>query len=66
MNCNVTDDTRIEFALGNSAELDEHLDTCSECQDFLSILWSDEMDRDLSVPVLNALKLQQFFDIAAA
>lgn len=62
MNCTVNDDTRIDFALGEAADLDEHIETCDECQDFLESIWSGELEKDLSVPVLNALKMQQFFE----
>ncbi|MBT8201436.1 MAG: hypothetical protein KJO36_13055 [Acidimicrobiia bacterium] len=60
--CNITDDGRIEFALGTSTELDEHIETCSECQDYLAQLWSDELDVDLSVQIVQALRLQQFLE----
>lgn len=60
--CNITDDGRIDFALGTSTELDDHIETCSECQDYLAQLWSEDLDVDLSGPVLEALRLQQFLE----
>ncbi len=60
--CSVSDDGRIDFALGASTELDEHIETCAECQDYLAQLWSDDLDVDLSVPILQALRLQQFLE----
>ncbi len=62
MICDITDDGRIDFAIGEAADLDAHVETCAECQDFLAQLWSDELDNDLSVPVVQALRLQQFLE----
>lgn len=62
MNCTVNDDSRIDFALGEAADLDQHIETCDDCQEFLAAIWAGELEKDLSAPVLNALKLQQFFE----
>ena len=61
-NCGVTDGSLALFAWGDipgEGALEEHILGCAECQAHLDLLWSEELDRDLSIPVLRAIKLDR-------
>lgn len=56
--CNVMDRQLVEFAQGRAVDIDEHVATCEECQDFLAELWSGGLDHDLAEPVIKAIRLE--------
>lgn len=56
--CHVEDRQLVAFAGGEPVDIDEHVGTCDECQDFLAELWSGGLDHDLSEPVVKAIRLE--------
>ncbi len=63
--CMIRDEQLVAFAGGEEFDLDAHVATCEECQDFLSELWAGELDHDISEPVVEAIRLELFLiDIA--
>ena len=63
--CDVRDDQLIAFAGGVEFDLDEHVATCDQCQDFLAELWDGGLDHDLVEPVVAAIRLELFLIDAA-
>ena len=63
--CAVRDEELIAFAGGIEFDLDEHVATCDQCQDFLAELWDGGLDHDLVEPVVAAIRLELFLMDAA-
>lgn len=63
--CDVRDDQLIAFAGGVEFDLDEHVATCDQCQDFLAELWDGGLDHDLVEPVVQMIRLELFLIEAA-
>ena len=61
----VLDEQLIAFAGGVEFDLDEHVATCDQCQDFLAELWDGGLDRDLVEPVVQMIRLELFLIEAA-
>ena len=57
--CHVPDDQRLAFADGVDDSLDDHVMDCDFCQAFLADLWQDELDRDLTEPVMKMIGLEE-------
>ncbi len=63
--CAIRDEQLLAFAEGESFDLDEHVATCDECQEFLAALWDGGLDHDLSEPVVKAIRFELFMlDVA--
>lgn len=58
--CRTTDAELQLFANGELGSLDEHLETCEECQAFLADMWTGTLTEDLSIPVIRQLRFDQF------
>ncbi len=56
--CEIVDRQLVAFAQGAPGDIDEHVATCEECQDFLAELWSGGLEHDLSEPVIKAIRLE--------
>jgi len=63
--CAVRDEELIAFAGGEEFDLDEHVDGCDQCQDFLAELWVGGLDHDLVEPVVQMIRLELFLMEAA-
>lgn len=63
--CAVRDEQLMAFAGGVTFDLDEHVATCDQCQDFLSELWDGGLDHDLVEPVVEMIRLETFLMDAA-
>ncbi len=63
--CLVRDEQLVAFAGGVDFDLDEHVATCDQCQDFLAELWDGGLDHDLVEPVVSAIRLELFLLEAA-
>ena len=57
--CHTTDERLFDFVDGIE-DLDAHVATCDECQAFLAELWQGELGRDLSEPVKQKIRFDQF------
>ena len=64
-NCAVRDEQLVAFAAGYEFDLDAHVETCEQCQDFLAELWDGGLDHDLVAPVVAAIRLELFLMEAA-
>ena len=63
--CAIRDEQLVAFAAGEEFDLDEHVATCDECQDFLEELWTGGLDTDLAEPVVNTIRIELFLiDVA--
>ncbi len=58
--CQTPDDRLFEFVDGIAPDLESHVATCDECQEFLAELWSGELQVDLSTPVLRQIRFDEF------
>ncbi len=58
--CKTSDDLLFAFVDGLDSTLDEHVETCDECQEFLAELWQGELTEDLSKPVMDRIRLAEF------
>lgn len=58
--CKTSDDLLFAFVDGLDSTLDEHVETCDECQEFLAELWQGELTEDLTKPVLDRIRLAEF------
>lgn len=63
--CAVRDEQLVAFAAGVDFDLDAHVVTCEQCQDFLAELWDGGLDHDLVEPVVAAIRLELFLLDAA-
>jgi hypothetical protein len=63
--CAIRDEELIAFAGGVEFDLDEHVATCDQCQDFLAELWDGGLDHDLVEPVVQMIRLELFLMDAA-
>ena len=63
--CAVRHDQLVAFAGGVDFDLDEHVATCDQCQDFLAELWDGGLDHDLVEPIVAAIRLELFLMDAA-
>ena len=58
--CGTTDDRLFAFVDGVEPDLESHIETCDQCQEFLAELWIGELDTDLSAPVLRQIRFDEF------
>lgn len=58
--CLTRDDQLVAFAAGYEFDLDEHVDTCDECQAFLAELWDGQLENDLVQPIVQYLRLELY------
>ena len=58
--CAIPDEQLVAFAGGNEFDLDEHVATCDQCQDFLAELWDGGLDHDLVEPVVGVVMRARF------
>lgn len=58
--CLIQDDQLRAFAAGVDFDLDEHVETCDECQAFLAELWDGDLEHDLVEPVVQYLRLELY------
>ena len=58
--CGISDLQRLDFAEGVDDSIDEHVMTCDECQSFLAELWEDQLQVDLTEPVMRMVGLEEF------
>ena len=63
--CAIRDEELIAFAGGVEFNLDEHVEACEQCQDFLAELWDGGLDHDLVEPVVQMIRLELFLMDAA-
>jgi len=63
--CAVRDEQLVAFAGRADFDLDEHVATCDQCQDFLAELWDGGLDHDLVEPVVQMIRLELFLMDAA-
>ena len=64
--CGISDERLFDFADGlQDQDLEQHVATCDECQEFLAELWIGEAPRDLAAPVMRIVRFDEFL-IAAA
>ena len=72
--CRTTDDRLFDFVDGLDPDLEGHVATCDDCQEFLAELWIGELPMDLAQPVLRQIRFDEFLselgqltmDVAAA
>ncbi len=58
--CRTTDDRLFAFVDGIEPDLERHVATCDECQEFLAELWIGELQTDLATPVLKQIRFDEF------
>jgi hypothetical protein len=58
--CRTPDDVLFAFVDGDMPDLEEHVATCDECQEFLAELWIGELKTDLATPVLRQIRFDEF------
>ena len=58
--CRTTDDRLFAFVDGIEPDLEGHVATCDECQEFLAELWIGELQTDLRTPVLRQIRFDEF------
>lgn len=58
--CQTTDDRLFAFVDGIEPDLEAHVATCDECQEFLAELWIGELQADLTTPVLRQIRFDEF------
>ena len=63
--CRTSDDLLFAFVDGLDESLDDHVAGCDECQAFLAELWQGELTQDLTEPVMERIRLAEFFADAA-
>ena len=57
--CHTTDDRLFDFVDGLDPDLESHVASCDECQEFLAELWIGELPMDLSQPVLRQIRFDE-------
>ena len=58
--CQTADDRLFAFVDGIEPDLETHVASCDECQDFLAELWIGELQTDLAEPVLKQIRFDEF------
>ncbi len=58
--CRTPDDRLFAFVDGIEPDLESHVATCDECQEFLAELWIGELQTDLRAPVLRQIRFDEF------
>lgn len=58
--CRTSDDRLFAFVDGIEPDLEGHVATCDECQEFLAELWIGELQTDLTTPVLRRIRFDEF------
>lgn len=58
--CRTSDDRLFAFVDGIEPDLETHVGTCDECQEFLAELWIGELQTDLAEPVLKRIRFDEF------
>ncbi len=58
--CRTSDDRLFAFVDGIEPDLESHVATCDECQEFLAELWIGELQTDLTTPVLRQIRFDEF------
>lgn len=58
--CRTPDDRLFAFVDGIEPDLESHVATCDECQEFLAELWIGELQTDLATPVLRQIRFDEF------
>ncbi len=58
--CHTSDDRLFAFVDGVEPDLEGHVATCDECQEFLAELWIGELQTDLRTPVLRQIRFDEF------
>ncbi len=58
--CRTPDDRLFAFVDGIEPDLESHVATCDECQEFLAELWIGELRTDLRAPVLRQIRFHEF------
>ncbi|MCP4305309.1 MAG: hypothetical protein GY788_10620 [bacterium] len=58
--CRTSDDRLFAFVDGIETDLETHVETCDECQEFLAELWIGELQADLAEPVLRQIRFDEF------
>lgn len=58
--CHTSDERLFAFVDGIEPDLEGHVATCDDCQDFLAELWIGELPTDLAAPVLKQIRFDEF------
>lgn len=58
--CRTPDDRLFAFVDGVEPDLEGHVASCDECQEFLAELWIGELKTDLATPVLKQIRFDEF------
>ncbi len=58
--CKTPDDRLFAFVDGVEPDLEGHVESCDECQEFLAELWIGELQTDLATPVLKQIRFDEF------
>ena len=58
--CRTSDELLFNFVDGIDVSLDEHVESCDECQGFLAELWQGELGTDLTEPIMHRIRLTEF------
>lgn len=58
--CRTSDDRLFAFVDGIEPDLEGHVATCDDCQEFLAELWIGELRTDLTAPVLKQIRFDEF------
>jgi hypothetical protein len=58
--CHTPDERLFAFVDGIEPDLEGHVATCDECQEFLAELWIGELQTDLRAPVLRQIRFDEF------
>ncbi len=58
--CRTSDDRLFAFVDGIEPDLEGHVVTCDDCQEFLAEVWIGELQTDLATPVLKQIRFDEF------